>query len=254
MSETAHAAVSADGQVLTVRFTNPDRLNPVDTEVKDAVLAGLDRVEADDQLRVLVLTGTGRAFSSGADLTGADQLSASPAAAMESTSEVIRRITGSPKPVVAALNGLAAGVAAGYALAADIAIAVEDAYLLLPFTGIGLMPDGGTTLTFAASMGRSRAMRAALLGERISAADAVAAGLISEVCAADRLDDRIAQICTALVHRPAGALAATKRAINQATIGGLDAALDLERDGQVGRLADPEFVALAAAFVAGGKK
>ncbi|WP_265443617.1 enoyl-CoA hydratase-related protein [Flexivirga meconopsidis] len=254
MSETAHAAVSADGQVLTVRFTNPDRLNPVDTEVKDAVLAGLDRVEADDQLRVLVLTGTGRAFSSGADLTGADQLSANPAAAMEATSEVIRRITASPKPVVAALNGLAAGVAAGYALAADIALAVDDAYLLLPFTGIGLMPDGGTTLTFAASMGRSRAMRAALLGERISARDAVATGLISEVCTADQLDDRIAQICTALVHRPAGALAATKRAINQATIGGLDAALDLERDGQVARLADPEFVALAAAFVKGGKK
>ncbi|TWE11662.1 enoyl-CoA hydratase-related protein [Rudaeicoccus suwonensis] len=242
-----------DGPVVTVRFDAPERLNAVGGAAGQAVIAAVEQLERDDALRVLVLTGTGRAFSSGADLTGADGLRQRPVEAMEATSAVIRALVGCSKPVVAAVNGLAAGVAVGYVLAADIAVAAQDSYLLLPFTGIGLMPDGGTTVSFAASAGRARAMRAALLGEKVPARQALEWGLISQVCTADELDDVVAAICRTLVARPAAALTATKRAVNAACLPELDAALDRERDGQLTQFEDPEFAARAAAFVRGGR-
>ena len=250
---TGEALVEQTGAVLTARLHNPGRMNAISGGVGSAVLEAVRRLDAQDDLRVLVITGTGSAFSSGADLRDADRLRADPAATMRATAELLRSIVQANKPVVAAVNGPAVGVAAGYVLAADIAVAAESAYLMLPFTGVGLMPDGGTTATFAAAMGRARAMRAALLGERIVAREAFEAGLVSEVCADEELSDRVEAICRSLIARPVDALTATKRAVNAATLADFDGALEREATAQSELLASPEFAARAAAFAQRGK-
>jgi enoyl-CoA hydratase len=139
-------------------------------------------------VRVVLLTGTGDAFSSGADLSGADAHEKFDITALDRANRIIRGIVTLDKPVVAAVNGVAAGVGCSAALACDLAVAKESALFLLAFSRIGLMPDGGATATVAAAVGRPRAMRMALLGEGISGREAYDAGLVSHVAADDEFE------------------------------------------------------------------
>ena len=137
---------------------------------------------------------------------------------LDRANRIIRAITTLDKPVVAAVNGVAAGVGCSAALAADIVVATESASFLLAFARIGLMPDGGSTATVAASIGRARAMRMALLAEPLSAREAHDAGLIAEVVPDDEFDDEVARVVRRLAAGPPLAFAATKKAINAATL------------------------------------
>jgi enoyl-CoA hydratase len=154
---------------------------------------------------------------------------------------VVRTITALPKPVVAVVHGPAAGVGVSLALACDVVLASEKAFFLLAFTKIGLMPDGGASALVAAAIGRIRAMRMALLAERITAAEALEYGLVSAVYPQDDLETEVAKVINTLMSGPAVALRKTKQAINSATLTELDDAIDRETAGQLVLLQSKDF-------------
>lgn len=244
--------VTQDGAVLTIRLDAADRLNAVTTDMLGSLCEVVMAAAVDPDVRVLVLTGSGRAFSSGADLRGAG----SPAnecepdiSIIDAANRLASALTSIEKPVVCALNGLAAGVGVSIALAADLIVARDEAYFVLAFTRIGLMPDGGATALVAASLGRSRALQMALLADRLSAAEAAAVGLVWAVHDAEEFPGAVDDLARRLAAGPVAALGKTKAAINAATIGGLPGALELERAGQVELLAGPEFAEGVDAFL-----
>jgi enoyl-CoA hydratase len=146
------------------------------------------------------------------------------------------------------VQGPAAGVGVSLAISADVILASEKAYFLLAFTKIGLMPDGGASALVAAAVGRTRAMRMALLAERLPAADALAAGLVSAVYPAEDLDAAVDEVIATLKSGPAMALRKTKQAINAATLTELEAAFGRETEGQLGLLVSDDFREGAKAF------
>lgn len=224
--------VVSDG-VCTITFRRPEAFNALDEEMAVGLVRQLTEAEADDAIRVVVITGSGGAFSAGADLYGENPVANFDARTMDGANAIIRSITGLGKPVVAAVNGVAAGVGASICFAADLAVAQRSASFLLAFSRIGLMPDGGASLTVAAAVGRSRAMRMALLAEPISAAEAYDKGLVSHLVEDEEFDEVVTKVAGRLAGGPPIAFAATKRAINAATLGGLEQALDREHTGQL---------------------
>src|SRR4051812_17580817 len=177
----------ADG-VCRITFQRPEAFNALNEEMARGLVEQLMAASADDAIRVVVITGAGFAFSAGADLEGDDPVSNFGEETMDGANLITRTIVGLGKPVVAAVNGIAAGVGASICFAADLAVAKESASFLLAFSRIGLMPDGGSSLTVAAAVGRARAMRMALLAEPLSAADAYSAGLVSHLVSDDEFD------------------------------------------------------------------
>lgn len=237
--------VQRDGGILSITFDRPDRLNSLTAELIHAAADAVDAA-AGDGTRVIVLTGAGRAFSSGADV-GADGRPPG-LDTLDAANRLVLSITTSPVVVVAAVNGIAAGVGCSIALAADLTVARESASFLLAFTRIGLMPDGGASLLVTAAVGRARAARMALLAERVTASQAVEWGLIAEVVPDDAFDDRIAGLTAQLVAGPPLAYAGTKHVINAASLALLQAVLAEERDGQGPLLASADFAEGMAAF------
>jgi enoyl-CoA hydratase len=224
--------VGTDDGVLRLTFNRPDRLNALTGAMADALAAAVESATAREDVRVLVLSGAGPAFCAGADISGADAHEHFDVSALDRANRIVRAITSCPKPVVAAVNGVAAGVGCSAALAADLVVAGSSASFLLAFARIGLMPDGGASATVAAAVGRARAMRMALLGEPLPAAEAYAAGLVSHLVPDDELAAYVSSLAARLAAGPPLALAATKKAVNAATLPHLDAALERERTGQ----------------------
>jgi enoyl-CoA hydratase len=222
---------TADG-VLRLRFNRPDMLNALTGAMADELAATVEGATGREDIRVLVITGTGSAFCAGADISGADAHEHLDVSALDRANRIIRALTSCPKPVVAAVNGVAAGVGCSAALAADLVVAASSASFLLAFSRIGLMPDGAASLTVAAAVGRARAMRMALLAEPLTAAEAYDAGLVSHLVSDDDLAAYVSTLAGRLAAGPPLALAATKKAVNAATLPGLDAALERERTGQ----------------------
>jgi enoyl-CoA hydratase len=221
----------ADG-ALWLTMNRPGALNAMSAEMSVGVASHVEDAVARDDVRVVVLTGVGDAFSAGADIAGADAHERFDVRALDLANRIIRAIVQLDKPVVAAVNGVAAGVGCSAALAADVIIAKESATFLLAFARVGLMPDGGASATVAASIGRARAMRMGLLAEPLTAREAYDAGLVTHLATADEYDDLVAKVVRRLASGPPLAYAATKRAINAATLGHLDDALERERTGQ----------------------
>lgn len=248
---TEQIAVRREGAVLRITLNRPHVLNAV-TEESLADLADLvEEAGQDDDVRVVVLTGAGRAFSSGADLGGGPGAGADRPPGTETlvtANRLARALRACPQPVVAAVNGPAAGVGCSIALACDLVVASESAYFLLAFVNIGLMPDGGATALVPANVGRARAMRMALLGERIGAATAVDWGLVYRAVPAEELDAAVEELVATLAAGPPRALAATKRAVNDATLGQLDPALERELEGQSVLLRTADFAEAVVAF------
>lgn len=241
-SSIDHLTVSLNDGVLVVTMNRPDSLNSLTAAMLGGIADTFDRAATDPAVRVVRFGGAGRGFSSGAgisadDHAGSDALDDTLAAANRAVSSIV----GLPKPVVSVVQGPAAGVGVSLAIAADVVLASEKAYFLLAFTKIGLMPDGGATALVAASIGRARAMRMALLAERLSAADALAAGLVSAVHPADDLEAEVNAVLEALRAGPAVALRNTKQAINAATLTELHGALARETEGQSTLLSSNDF-------------
>lgn len=236
--------------MVTVRFARPDALNALDIPALEAAADALEQAAADDGVRVIVLAGEGRAFCAGADIAGMEPGDAS--GSVDRSLGAVHRVTTAlaeaPKPVVAVVRGPAAGVGASFAFACDLVVAAESTYFLLAFANIGLMPDGGATALVTAAVGRARAMRMALLAERIPAAQAFDWGLVSHVVAAEELESTVAELVAKLAAGPTGSYARTKAAIRRAALGQLQDALIRERTGQGELFATADFAEGVAAF------
>jgi enoyl-CoA hydratase len=217
---------------LWLTLNRPDQFNALTGEMVVEAIEQLRGATSRDDVRVVVLTGTGGAFCAGADLGGADAQEKYDAGSVDAANHVIRAVTELDQPVVCGLNGIAAGVGMSLALACDLVVATESAALTLAFTKIGLMPDGGATATVAASVGRARAMRLALLSDVITAQEAYDAGLVTHVFPDAAYAEGLGQIIRRLSTGAPLAFAATKKAVNAATLGALDDAFTRERSGQ----------------------
>ena len=225
-------AVTLDDGALWLTLNRPEQFNALTGEMVVAAIEELRGATSREDVRVVVLTGTGGAFSAGADLGGDNAHENYDASSVDGANLLMRAIIELDKPVVCGLNGIAAGVGMSTALACDLVVATESAALTLAFTKIGLMPDGGATATVAASVGRARAMRLALLSDLISAREAFDAGLVSHVFPDDDYAVQLEKIVRRLSRGAPLAFAATKKAVNAATLDGLDAAFQRERAGQ----------------------
>lgn len=224
--------VRVDDGALWLTMNRPDVLNAMSPEMSDGIASHVEQAVARDDVRVVVLTGAGDAFSAGADIGGDDAHEKFDVRALDMANRIIRAIVHLDKPVLAAVNGIAAGVGCSAALASDVIVAKESAGFLLAFARVGLMPDGGASATVAAAIGRARAMRMGLLAEPLSGREAYDAGLITHVAADAEFEDLVAKLVRRLASGPPLAHAATKRAINAATLSHLDDALERERTGQ----------------------
>ncbi|MCW2796880.1 enoyl-CoA hydratase-related protein [Nocardioides sp.] len=228
----AELEVRVEDGALWLTLNRPEVFNALSAQMAVEIAELTEQATARDDVRVVVLTGTGPAFSTGADISGDNAHENFDVRALDAANRIIRAIVNLDKPVVAAVNGVAAGVGCSAALASDIVVAAESASFLLAFARIGLMPDGGATATVAASIGRARAMRMALLAEPLTAREAYEAGLVTHVVADDEFPAVVEKIVRRLASGPPLAFAASKKAINAATLGQLEAALEAERTGQ----------------------
>ncbi|WP_309649931.1 enoyl-CoA hydratase-related protein [Nocardioides sp.] len=224
--------VRLEGGALWLTLNRPEVFNALSPQMAVDIARLAEEAVARDEVRVVVLTGTGAAFSTGADISGADAHENFDVRALDAANRIIRAIVALDKPVVAAVNGVAAGVGCSAALAADIVVAAESASFLLAFARIGLMPDGGASATVAASIGRARAMRMGLLAEPLTAQEAYDAGLVTHVVPDADFATAVDKVVGRLAAGPPLAFAATKRAINAATLHQLEDALERERAGQ----------------------
>lgn len=245
--------VSLDDGVLSVTFNRPDTLNSLTREMLDGITDALTRAANDPAVKVVRLGGKGRSFCSGAGLGGGNMKveSFDPVAIMDSANRAISSLVHLPKPAIAVVHGPAVGVGVSLALACDVVLASEESYFQLAFTKIGLMPDGGASAVVAASIGRARAMKMALLAEKLPAPEAFEAGLVSAVYAADEFDAEVERVISVLKSGPAVALRKTKQAINDATLTELNNAFARESAGQVQLLGTPDLMERVTAFMQG---
>jgi enoyl-CoA hydratase len=232
VSTLADLETRLEDGALWVTLNRPAVLNALTAEMALGLAEELEQASAREDVRVVVLTGAGEAFTAGADISGVDAHEQFDVRALDAANRIVRAVTGCARPVVAAVNGVAAGVGCSVAVASDLVVAAESASFLLAFSRIGLMPDGGTSATVAAAVGRARAMRMALLAEPLSAADAHAAGLVTHVATDADFPALVDKIVRRVASGPPLAHTATKRAVNAATLNALEPALERERTGQ----------------------
>jgi 2-(1,2-epoxy-1,2-dihydrophenyl)acetyl-CoA isomerase len=238
-----------------VTLNRPDVLNAWDAEFGNALEQVVTERAAAPEVRAVLVTGAGRAFSSGADLKSGFEPHPDDGRpdVRKRLEEVyhplivgVRRLE---KPVVAAVNGPAVGIGCSLALACDLVLAAESSYLLLAFVNIGLMPDGGSTLFVPARAGKARAFEMAMLGERVPAAKAREWGLVNAVHPDDRLMEEAEALTTRLAAGPTRSYAGTKRALNRMLYPDLEGQLDLEAEIQHELARTDDFLEGVGAFV-----
>lgn len=234
--------VEIDGPVATLTLDRPEALNALTVPVKVALREALESIGADRALRAVILTGAGRAFCAGQDLAEREAPDAAPLdiEVRERYNPIIRALRSMPQPVIAAVNGVAAGAGASLAFACDLRIAAEGARFVLAFGRIGLVPDSGASWFLPRLVGAARAAEMALVGDPVTAEDALRIGLVSRVVPAERLPDEARAMADQVaVHAPRAA-ALTKRLLADAWSVDLDAALDAEAaaQGTAGATAD----------------
>ena len=230
--------ISRDGGVLVATLQRPDRLNAFNDELGFALVEEVEKAAEDDSVRCIVITGAGRAFSSGEDLAAlASTYEAGEAPPLGDTlvkryNPLIRAIRGAPKPVVAAVNGVAAGAGASVALACDFRIASEHAKLVLAFIKVGLVPDSGGLWFLSRMIGAARTWKMAASGDPLGAQEALALGLFDQVVSADDFEATWRGFATELAAGPTRAYALTKSLVEQAATRTLDEQLETEVDAQ----------------------
>jgi 2-(1,2-epoxy-1,2-dihydrophenyl)acetyl-CoA isomerase len=227
--------VALDSGVLQVTLNRPEKLNALNSEMHKLLRQALERAAEEREVRVVLLGGAGRGFCAGQDLSERD---VSPGAAPIDLSvslgshynPLVRRLRQLPKPVVCAVNGVAAGAGANLALACDIVIACRSAFFIESFSRIGLVPDAGGTWFLPRLVGQARAMGLALLGEKLSAEQAAEWGLIWKVVEDEALLSQGMELAKQLAEGPTRGYGLIKKALHASSGNSLDAQLELERD------------------------
>ena len=214
--------------VATLTINRPDSLNALNAQVRHELLTGFKEAGRDSAVGCVVLTGAGRGFCSGADLRGGSTEREFRRVLTDEYNPLILAIRRLEKPVIAAVNGVAAGAGASLALACDILYAAQDATFIEAFVRIGLVPDSGSTWALVRTVGRYRAAEIIFTGDRLSATDAAAAGLVNRVVPGAELLPAARELAVRLAAGPTRAIGLSKRAINRAAISDLESMLDYE--------------------------
>src|SRR3954453_427403 len=240
--------------VVTIELDRPDSLNAWDRSLGEELLAAVREAAGDDAVRAVMVTGAGRAFSSGADLRAGfeatrDGVPDVRAALTDRYHPIITGIRSMAKPVVAAVNGPAVGIGCSLALACDLVLAAESAYFLLAFVNIGLVPDGGSSVLVPERVGFARAAEMAMLGERVPARQALEWGLVNRVVSDETLMSEAEGLANRLVSGPTRSYAGTKRHRNAWQFARIADQLALEASIQQELPAPPAFTEGVPAFV-----
>lgn len=218
MAELTYETIRVDlaDAVATITLARPESLNALNAPMRGELLNALKAAGRDEAVRAVVITGEGRGFCSGADLRGGSGERDFRRVLSDEYNPLVTALRELPKPVIAAVNGVAAGAGVSLALACDLVYAADDARFIQAFVRIGLVPDSGSTRTLVRALGRHRAARLIFGGEPLAAGDAHAAGLVNEVVAADQLAATVHAAAARLAAGPTRAIALAKRAINHA--------------------------------------
>jgi 2-(1,2-epoxy-1,2-dihydrophenyl)acetyl-CoA isomerase len=251
-----HVNLHIHDGIALIQLNRPEKMNAIGALTRQQLSDAIKQAERDDTVRVVVLTGSGRAFCSGADVTEMAQ-----GAGMRTPEDVgnvlrneympmLTRLRTMPKPVIAAMNGPAVGIGASFALACDIRIATPEAYMLEAFVNIGLAPDGGVSWLLPRMAGTGVAYEMFFTGKPLPAADAYRLGIINRLVPADRLETEVRELAAHLVTQPRQAMAAAKRAVNHALESSYEEALEFESYLQEAQAASPEFAEGVQAFLA----
>lgn len=241
-----------DGRVATLTLNRPKLKNALSRELVALLGESISRLSAADDVRCIVLTGAGGSFCSGADLKAAmsnpDAL-ASVGDALTAYHAIVRAIVAAPKPVIAQVDGPAVGFGCDLALACDLRILSERAYLQEKFVRIGLMPDGGGTLWLTRMIGIGRALELLLTGDPVDAQRAYELGLANRVVPVDELAKTTHDLALRLADGPPLAQAAIKRAVRAALAATVEQTLAIEREGQLSCLHSQDFMEGVAAWM-----
>jgi 2-(1,2-epoxy-1,2-dihydrophenyl)acetyl-CoA isomerase len=253
--QTVNLRVAEDG-VATIELNRPEALNAWNKQFALDLLDAFRRVAEDDAARAVVLRGAGRAFSSGADLKDAGGGDFTPEGRpdvykvlTERYHPIMHAIRELPKPVIASVNGPAVGIGCSLALCCDLIVAAQSAYFLLAFVNIGLVPDGGSSLFVPSRVGMARASELSLLGERLSAEQALDWGLINRVFPDEDLRAEVATLAARMAAGPTRSYAGTKRQLNNWLYPRMAEQLELEAQIQREMAGSVDFVEGAMAFV-----
>jgi 2-(1,2-epoxy-1,2-dihydrophenyl)acetyl-CoA isomerase len=247
--------VERAGAVATVRINRPDAMNSLDTPTKEALLEALREVAQDAEVRCVVLTGTGRAFCVGQDLREHIRLQQADDESLwrtvpEHYNPIVELLTTMDKPVVAAVNGVAAGAGAAFAMAADFRVMVDTAGFNLAFAGIALSCDSGSSWTLQRLVGPARAKELLLLPRTVPAEECLALGLVTRVVAAEDLDAAVTELATTLAAGPTLAYGSIRRAVAFSAGHDLTASLAQEAEYMARTGASADHRAAVAAFLA----
>lgn len=245
-----------DGAVATITLNRPDSRNALTTVMKVALLDTLERAAADEAVRAVVLTGAGRGFCAGQDMREhAEHLEdgeQSGAPVLDTVrmhyNPIVNALVAMPKPVIAAINGVAAGAGASLALACDLRLASEDASMLMAFAKVGLGADSGASWTLQRLAGRATALEMLMLAEPVTAGRLLELGLVTSVVPAGTLMDEAGALAARLAEGPTAAYAAIKEAVTFAAAHGLHEALAKEADLQERLAATADHTAATQAF------
>lgn len=220
--------------VATITLNRPDAMNSLTGGMKTGLRSALERAAADEAVRAVVLTGAGRAFCAGQDLREHED-NISSGRGLDDTvrkhyNPMVQSIVSMPKPVLAAVNGVAAGAGASLAFACDLIIASEKASFLMAFTKVGLAPDSGASWTLQRLVGRAKAAELLLLAEPVKANEALDLGMVNRVVPADQLDGSVRELARRLAAGPTVAYGAVKTALDHAATHTLPEALEREAE------------------------
>ncbi len=240
--------------VATLTFNRPERMNALSTPIMEGLLQGLPRLAGDPAVRVVVLTGAGRAFCAGGDVKsmaeGGERRSEAEATAhLRSRMEVSRILHDLPKPTIAMINGPAAGAGLAFALACDLRIAGASARLVTAFIRVGLSGDFGGSFFMTSLVGTAKARELYFTGRPVDAEEALSLGLVNRVVADDQLANATTELARSLAQGPQIALRLMKRNMNCAESGGLTELLDMEAANMVQAARTEDHREAAKAFV-----
>ena len=240
---------SRDGAVLTITFNRPEVYNAFNRELHAALNAALAEA-GDPAVRCVVITGAGKGFCAGQDLKEFGAVSSSIGDALETTYHPnVRLVRSLPKPVIAAVNGAAAGAGLSFACACDLRVAAASATFVPGFVGIGLVPDAGGTFFVHRLLGFARAFEWMCSNRRLTAADALDWGLVSEVVPDESFADRVAELAAEWAERPTLAVGRTKQLFEHAGTASLEEQLALEAELQQASVGTTDFSEGVNAFL-----
>ena len=239
------------GNVAVIKLNRPEKFNSFNREMALQLQDALDKAEGDKNVRAILFTGVGKAFCAGQDLSEAIDGSGPGIEKIvrEHYNPIILRLRKIEKPIVCAVNGIAAGAGANIALACDILIAGASAGFTQAFSKIGLIPDSGGTFLLPKLIGFQKATALMMLGEKVSAADALQMGMIYKVAEDDALFETAMSIAKTLSEMPTKGLGLTKRLLNEGTVNSLEKQLEREMEEQVAATHTYDFTEGVKAFL-----